>query len=74
MRIKVGDKCHYHTYRVRNGIKEEYVKNIIVDHIYPNGAIGFKEKGQDIHSLVNKKHLKKGWVEKWVQDKKRLKE
>ena len=40
-------------------------KNITVDHIYPSGVIGFKEKGQGIHSIVNKKHLKKGWhVEK----------
>lgn len=41
----------------------ELKKNITVDHIYPGGVIGFKEKGQNIHSMVNKKHLKKGWHE-----------
>ena len=63
MKIKVGGKYHYHTYRARNGIKEEYIKNITVDHIYPDGIIGFREKDQNIHSLVDKKHLKKGWHE-----------
>lgn len=63
MKIKVGDKYHYHTYRAGNGIKEEYIKNITVDHIYPGGVIGFMEKDQNIHSMVNKKHLKKGWHE-----------
>ena len=58
MKIKVGGKYHYHTYSTTKG---EYIKNITVDHIYPSGVIGFKEKGQSIHSIVNKKHLKKGW-------------